>query len=114
MLAELYGCGVADVDYEDRTHLPPADRQLLEPGPAPASPAPAPAPVLVPEPVGGALVEAAADESAVWAMWAESTNVGDLACEQLAADVRALARGYVAADPPLRVFAAARRLSRAG
>ncbi|GAA2330380.1 hypothetical protein Scani_34010 [Streptomyces caniferus] len=113
MLAELYGCGVAQLlDYEDRTHLPPADRQLLEPRPASASPTPAPppAPVLAPEPVGGALVEAAADESAVWAMWAESTNVGDLSCEQLAADVRALARAYVAADPPLRVFTAARRL----
>lgn len=113
MLAELYGCDAADLlDYDDRRALPPADLQVLEHRPAPAPP---PSPLLAPppsavEPQGAALVEAAADESAAWAMWAESSNVGDLACEQLLANTRSLARAYLAADPPLRVFAAARGL----
>ncbi|MFE3770814.1 XRE family transcriptional regulator [Streptomyces sp. NPDC059122] len=112
MLAELYGCDVADLlDYQDRKALPAADLQLLECRPAPPTPpTPTPPPRAVEPPQGAALVEVAAEESAAWAMWAESTNVGDLACEQLLADTRALAAGYLAADPPLRVFAATRTL----
>ncbi|MFL4496519.1 XRE family transcriptional regulator [Streptomyces sp. VTCC 41912] len=111
MLAEFYGCDVADLlDYQDRMSLPAADLQLLEQRSVPPAPPTLASPPRAAEPQGAALAEAAADESAAWAMWAESTNVGDLACEQLLADVRALAAGYLAADPPLRVLAAARAM----
>ncbi|GGU48251.1 hypothetical protein GCM10010211_10570 [Streptomyces albospinus] len=111
VLAELYGCDVADLlDDEDRKALPPADLQLLEhqPPPAPVRPAPAPQ-TPTPEPEGIDLVETASGESAAWAMWAESTNVGDVALEQLLAETRALAAAYLSsAEPPLAVFAKAR------
>ncbi|MFE4669513.1 XRE family transcriptional regulator [Streptomyces sp. NPDC056716] len=41
----------------------------------------------------------AADESATWAQWAEASNVGDMALEQILADTRALASDYLTADP---------------
>ncbi|QOV40991.1 XRE family transcriptional regulator [Streptomyces ferrugineus] len=41
----------------------------------------------------------AADESAAWAQWAEASNVGDIALEQLMADTRALAEDYLTSDP---------------
>ncbi|MEV6379043.1 XRE family transcriptional regulator [Streptomyces sp. NPDC051773] len=41
----------------------------------------------------------AADESATWAQWAEASNVGDIAMEQLMAETRALASDYLTSDP---------------
>ncbi|MBG0852933.1 XRE family transcriptional regulator [Streptomyces spinoverrucosus] len=41
----------------------------------------------------------AADESATWAQWVEASNVGDIALEQLMADIRALASDYLTSDP---------------
>ncbi|MGW7542361.1 hypothetical protein ACWGKQ_14775 [Streptomyces sp. NPDC054770] len=41
----------------------------------------------------------AADESATWAQWAEASNVGDIALEQLMAETRTLASDYLTSDP---------------
>jgi hypothetical protein len=48
-------------------------------------------------------------ESASWAQWAEASNVGDIALEQLLADVRALSLEYLTGDP-LTMFTRTRRL----
>ncbi|MBT2539777.1 XRE family transcriptional regulator [Streptomyces sp. ISL-44] len=49
-----------------------------------------------------------AEESAAWAQWAETSNVGDLAMEQVMADIQAVARDYLT-DDPVTVFKATRR-----
>ncbi|WP_242640859.1 XRE family transcriptional regulator [Streptomyces kasugaensis] len=103
LLAELYGCGVDDLlDFADRQELPPADLQLLRRrAPAPAQPADGPEPpaAKAPEPCGIELVSIASEESAAWARWAETTNVGDIALEQLLADTRAVADDYLSGEP---------------
>ncbi|AVZ77297.1 hypothetical protein SLUN_08195 [Streptomyces lunaelactis] len=52
---------------------------------------------------------AAADESAAWAQWAETTNVGEIALEQILADVQTLAGDYLTGDA-VELFGRARRL----
>ena len=100
LLAELYGCDVAALlDQEDRRALPAGDLQLLRhttqttTADRPTAPAAEP-----PAPTGTESVLAAAAESASWAQWAEATNVGEIALEQLAADVRTIATEYLTGD----------------
>ncbi|MFG1755364.1 hypothetical protein [Streptosporangium sandarakinum] len=112
LLADVYGCAVEDLlDLEDRQEFPPEELLLLQRPEPPAEPPSAPAetePKSTP-PAGPELVRAAAAESAAWAAWAETTNVGDFALEQLLADTRMLATAYLSEDP-LTVFGQARRL----
>lgn len=102
-LAETYHCTVDDLlDLDDRRALPDADLLVLRRTATPPSPAataeetPA-APKS--ELSGTALVVAAAAESSAWAQWAETSNVGDIALEQILADIRALAVDYLTSDP---------------
>lgn len=112
LLGEVYGCTVEELlDLEDWRQLPEADLRILRHTAPPRSvqqptarPEPAP-----PEPVGVELVVATAAESAMWAQWAEGSNLGDIALEQLLADVRALSLEYLTADP-LAMFTRTRRL----
>ena len=99
-LADLYGCTLAQlVDFEDRRHLPDDELRVIDATAVRAS-APAPAGGLVSaEPQGVALIRSAAEESALWAAWAESANVGDVGLEQILADTRALAADYLVGDP---------------
>ncbi|MGK5447970.1 XRE family transcriptional regulator [Streptomyces radiopugnans] len=111
--AEVFGCQVEDLlDLEDRRSLPESDLRILQHTVAPAG-EPAPpmvAPTTQPTvPDGPELVRVAAEESAMWARWAETSNVGDLALEQLTADTRALARDYLFQDP-IAVFTRTRAL----
>ncbi|MFC8520330.1 XRE family transcriptional regulator [Streptomyces sp. NPDC057257] len=103
-MAEAFACRVEDLlDLQDRRALPEADLRLLtrrtptaEP---PTAPTPPPPVVTAPEASGTDLVRLAADESATWAQWAEASNVGDIALEQLLAETRALACDYLTSDP---------------
>ncbi|MFI6900340.1 helix-turn-helix transcriptional regulator [Nonomuraea sp. NPDC050394] len=113
VLADIFGCTPADLlDWEDRQALPAADVRRLT---SPASSAPpsvadstSPAePDIAPSTV--VLVHQVAEESATWAAWAETSNVGDIALEQLLADIRALSRDYLTGDP-LTVFVSVRSL----
>ncbi|WEH40816.1 helix-turn-helix transcriptional regulator [Streptomyces sp. AM 2-1-1] len=111
-LARAYGCTVEQLlDLDDWRALPPAEAALLRrPHPAmPDTPTADPAPIPNPEPTGVSLIHTAADESAAWAQWAEATNVGPLALEQLLADTRGLAADYLTQDPA-GVFRSTRRL----
>lgn len=104
-LAAIYGCDVEDIlDIEDRGALPESDLRILRHSapeqavPAAAMPAmPAVPAVTEPEPERDPVL-AAATESASWAQWAEATNVGEIALEQLLADVRTLAYDYLTGD----------------
>ncbi|MGW4238639.1 helix-turn-helix domain-containing protein [Streptomyces sp. NPDC004749] len=99
-LADIYGCGVqAILDIEDRRALPDRDlRALQHHGQERGDLVPSPVAVaFVPEPDPDPVLSAAA-ESATWAQWAESTNVGEIALEQLLADVRTLADDYLTGD----------------
>jgi transcriptional regulator with XRE-family HTH domain len=103
-MADALSCRVADLlDLEDRRALPEADLRLLVHQPsAIESPAPpiTPPSIIAPEnSVGADLVRLAADESATWAQWAEASNVGDIALEQLMAETRTLASDYLTSDP---------------
>ncbi|MFI9358619.1 XRE family transcriptional regulator [Streptomyces lydicus] len=114
VMAEAYGCAVEDLlDFGDRQQMRQADLQLLQLDTASrvqeARPAPAVPRAAVREPEETNLVRGAADEAAAWAQWAESTNVGEIAMEELRANVRALARDYLCRDP-LEVFTRTRRL----
>ncbi|MEV8393646.1 MULTISPECIES: helix-turn-helix transcriptional regulator [unclassified Streptomyces] len=95
VLAAVYGCDVEDIlDIEDRLALPDSDLRILRnrvPEKA------ATAALTVPEPEADPVVAAAA-ESVTWAQWAEATNVGDLAMEQIFSDVRTLACQYLTGD----------------
>jgi hypothetical protein len=102
--AEAFGCRVADLlDLADRRSLPetalrvissqPGDTEESQVLAAPKSPPPAL------EPANSDLVHLAADESATWAQWAEGSNVGDIAIEQLMSEIRALAVDYLVSDP---------------
>ncbi|MEU9332906.1 XRE family transcriptional regulator [Streptomyces sp. NPDC048290] len=99
-MSAAFGCQVDDLlDLEDRRELSPSDLLALksperELSPTPSGSAPAP-----PAPTGRELVRLAADESAMWARWAEASNVGDIALEQILADTRALASDYLTSDP---------------
>ncbi len=102
-MADAFSCRVEDLlDLEDRRALPDSDLRLLKNQTRPAS-SPTPVPVAQPapplEPSGSELVRLAADESATWAQWAETSNIGDIAIEQLMADTRALASDYLTSDP---------------
>jgi tetratricopeptide (TPR) repeat protein len=110
-MAEAFTCGVEDLlDLEDRRALPDADlRLLIHPPPTVGPPTP-PASLAAPqEPTGTDLVRLAADESATWAQWAEASNVGDIALEQLMAETRSLASDYLTSDP-LPLFVKTRAL----
>ncbi|MFG2386375.1 XRE family transcriptional regulator [Streptomyces avermitilis] len=100
-MAEAFACGVEDLlDLEDRQVLPQADLHLLTHRPPTVGPPTPRAPVVAPqEPTGTDLVRLAADESATWAQWAEASNVGDIALEQLMAETRSLASDYLTSDP---------------
>ncbi|MFK4110239.1 XRE family transcriptional regulator [Streptomyces sp. NPDC002176] len=103
-MAAAYGCTPADLlDLEDRNVLPERDLRVLSstrdvPAEARAI-IEVPPSVHVPEPVGSDLVRLAADESAAWATWAEASNIGDIALDQLMAETRALASDYLTSDP---------------
>ncbi|WP_234337150.1 helix-turn-helix transcriptional regulator [Streptomyces xylophagus] len=103
-MAEAFSCRVEDLlDLEDRRVLPEADLHLLTHRPSTADPSSTPAAassIVAPaEPTGSNLVRLAADESATWAQWAEASNVGDIALEQLMAETRSLASDYLTSDP---------------
>ncbi|MDX2916156.1 helix-turn-helix domain-containing protein [Streptomyces griseiscabiei] len=103
-MADAFTCHVEDLlDLDDRQALPEADLRLLahrqpsgEPSPLPMVASPI---VCTSEPTRTDLVQLAADESATWAQWAEASNVGDIALEQLLAETRALASDYLTSDP---------------
>lgn len=103
-MSAAYGCAATDLlDLNDRRELPDADLRLLasrqSPQEAPPRLAAEQSPML---PLAGPdLVRLAADESATWAQWAEASNVGDIALEQLMADTRDLALDYLTSDPVL-------------
>ncbi|MFH9424588.1 helix-turn-helix domain-containing protein [Streptomyces sp. NPDC017529] len=110
LLAELYGCTAGDLlDFEDRQALHAGDPLLLlGTAAAPASTAPAdPADPAEPyasvpaaaDPGPAELVELASEEAAAWAQWAESSNLGDIAFEQLLADTQTLAARYLREKP---------------
>ncbi|WP_262387259.1 helix-turn-helix transcriptional regulator [Streptomyces sp. TRM49041] len=103
LLAKVYGCTTAElIDVEDRRVLRSGDLRMLTAvhQPEPETPqAPHPSPLPAPEPQGPELVRQVAEESAAWAQWAETSNVGDLALEQMMADVRELSRDYLTDDP---------------
>ncbi|WP_328871239.1 XRE family transcriptional regulator [Streptomyces sp. NBC_00287] len=103
-MAEAFACRMRDLlDLDDRRSLSDADIRIINSQSAriePASPAPTPQPPpLAAEPSGTELVRLAADESASWAQWAEASNVGDIALEQLMAEMRGLASDYLTSDP---------------
>lgn len=116
LLAELYGCEVEDLlDLEDRRALPESHLRVLRhtaaelaQGREAAAPATEPR-TLAERPTDPQMVRAAAAESAAWAQWAESTNVGGIALEQLMADARTLAGEYLT-DEPIALFQRTRAL----
>ncbi|MEU4229606.1 helix-turn-helix transcriptional regulator [Nonomuraea sp. NPDC026600] len=113
LLAEVFGCEVDELlDLDDRRELPDVELRLIS---RPDSVAEPPAATTA-EPAEQVLsastaefVHHAAAESATWAQWAEASNVGDIALEQLLSDTRALASSYLSGDP-LTVFGAVRAL----
>lgn len=112
LLAEVYGCTVADLlDLEDYRNLPEPDLRVLRQAATPAA-APQPpvaAAVPQPEPDGARLVLASAQESATWAAWAEGSNIGDIALEQLLADIRGISAAYLV-EQPMPLFQRTRQL----
>ncbi|MFF3697242.1 helix-turn-helix transcriptional regulator [Streptomyces sp. NPDC002221] len=100
--AVAMGCTAQDLlDLEDYQALPEQDLRVLR---APAQTAPLPAHTAItptappPSERPEDAVRSAAGESAAWAQWAETTNVGEIALEQIHADVRALAQDYLTGD----------------
>ncbi|MFI6689054.1 XRE family transcriptional regulator [Streptomyces sp. NPDC050485] len=110
-LASVFGCPVEDIlDVDDYRALPESDLRVLRHQTAPPPAEAAQHPVLiqvVPDHRNDVLV--AATESAAWAQWVESTNVGEIALEQILADVRSLAGEYLTGDA-VELFGRARRL----
>lgn len=108
-LAGQFGCTVDQLlDFADRQAMPAAElaaiRQVYEKPRVSSEVVTAgrnrdvlPPPSL--EKAGPALVRTVAEESAVWAAWAESSNVGELSIEQLLADIRSVAKEYLTDDP---------------
>ncbi len=116
LLAEVFGCRMDELlDLEDRRAMPESDLRVLAHQAAAAEPPreagmqPSPATAAAAEPTGPEMVRTAAAEAADWARWAEASNVGDLALEQLVAETRALSADYLVGEP-LPLFAQARRL----
>ncbi|MEU6278595.1 XRE family transcriptional regulator [Streptomyces populi] len=109
-MASAYGCRPCDLlDLDDRQHLPDTDLRALTNPPTKSSQAvDVPTPALS-APTGPDLVRLAADESATWAQWAEASNCGDIAIEQLMAETRSLADDYLTSDP-LFLFNLTRKL----
>ncbi|MFE7123898.1 helix-turn-helix domain-containing protein [Streptomyces sp. NPDC057617] len=108
-LAAVYGCSVEDVlDLEDRRVLPESDLRILRHR-APDQPVAVAADAVIETQPDPDRVRAAATESAAWAQWAEATNVGEIALEQILADVRTLASEYLTGDP-IALFGRTRRL----
>ncbi len=108
ILAEVYGCAIEQLlDMDDRRVLPEKDLRIVDltSGPRPSARIHAPGH----EPPGVDVIQVAAEESASWAVWAEATNVGDIAVEQLMADVRSLSVEYLTGDPT-EIFARTCRL----
>jgi tetratricopeptide (TPR) repeat protein len=111
LMAEVYGCEVEQLlDLDDRRALPGTSRPAARP---PRNADTGTTDVVHPpepeHPTAAAAVRQAADESAAWAQWAETTNIGDLALEQVHADVRSLASEYLGGDA-VQVFARTRSL----
>lgn len=101
LMAAAYECVVPELlDFEDRRMMPSATVAHGPSSPQPsAPPRPEPSDRAEPElPTGAVAVRCAAEESAAWAQWAENTNVGEIALEQIYADVRALAADYLVGD----------------
>ncbi|WP_252306972.1 helix-turn-helix transcriptional regulator [Streptomyces griseoaurantiacus] len=103
-MADAFACRVEELlDLEDRRALPEAElRLLVQPAPTAEAPAhqPSASPIVTASfPPKTELVRLAAGESATWAQWAEASNVGDIALEQLMAETRALASDYLTSDP---------------
>ncbi|MGW1198388.1 helix-turn-helix domain-containing protein [Streptomyces sp. NPDC002536] len=111
-LSEMYECSIDQLlDLDDRRAMPETERLVLTRATARSTAAgtPDPEPALRLEPVGTQLLHAAAEESANWATWAEATNVGDIAIEQLMADARTLSEDYLTGHPA-HVFIQTRKL----
>ncbi|MFI1018036.1 helix-turn-helix domain-containing protein [Streptomyces sp. NPDC020965] len=116
LLSEAFGVPVLDLfDLEDVRALPDSDLRVLRGTPRTLS-APlystveaAPREAVRASLDGPELVEHAAVESAIWAQWAEATNVGTVALEQVMAEVRTLSRDYLIGDPAT-LFARTRQL----
>jgi tetratricopeptide (TPR) repeat protein len=112
LMAEVYSCEFEQLlDLDDRRALP---RTTLPISRAPAVTAVSALPVTVVAaeqeyPTGAGAVRQAADESAAWAQWAETTNIGDIALDQLQAEVRRLASEYLGGDA-VTVFTRTREL----
>ncbi|MGC4983948.1 XRE family transcriptional regulator [Streptomyces sp. DT193] len=99
-MAAAYDCRPADLlDLLDRQELPDTDLRVLTQAPPIPEAEPVAAPAALVPPSAPDLVRLAADESATWAQWAEASNVGDIALEQLMAETRALATDYLTSDP---------------
>ncbi|MGW4034347.1 helix-turn-helix transcriptional regulator [Streptomyces sp. NPDC004838] len=108
--ATVLACTVEDLlDLDDYRAMPESDirvlqhhtsevAQFIEPPASHATVPPSENDVL-----------AAASESATWAQWAETTNVGEVALEQILADVRTLADDYLTGDA-VELFGRTRRL----
>ncbi|MFJ5265990.1 XRE family transcriptional regulator [Streptomyces sp. NPDC088387] len=112
-MADAFGCAADDLlDLDDRQAMPETERRLLsrpDPTPAESARTPVVSADTGAKPTGTELVRLAADESATWAQWAEASNVGDIALEQLLAETRALAADYLTSDP-LPLFVRTRAL----
>lgn len=103
-MSDALACSVEDLlDLDDRRALPEADLRLIVQRPSavepPVRPVATSSAVGSSGPVGADLVRLAADESATWAQWAEASNVGEIALEQLMAETRTLASDYLTSDP---------------
>ncbi|MFD5031974.1 XRE family transcriptional regulator [Streptomyces sp. NPDC058405] len=108
-MAAVYGCDVEEVlDIEDRRALPESDLRILRHHTPERSVTAAAGVVPEPGPEPDRVL-AAATESATWAQWAEGTNVGEIALEQILVDVQALASEYLQGDP-LVLFGRTRQL----
>ena len=111
LLADVYHCQITDLlDLDDWRALPDGDVRVLRRGPTDPGPAADPSAAqsasrhpVVPSPTPPStprqIVAETATESARWALWAEGSNVGELALDQISADVRTLAADYLDGDP---------------
>ncbi|WP_329137728.1 XRE family transcriptional regulator [Streptomyces sp. NBC_01476] len=116
LMAETYGCSVGQLlDLEDHRAMParsmrPSQALTAEVSDPVSTHAQHPAPAAaLNSPTGSEAVRRAAEESAAWAAWADPTNIGDIALEQLHADVRRLADEYLGGDA-VSVFVRTRSL----
>ncbi|MFF3399700.1 helix-turn-helix domain-containing protein [Streptomyces sp. NPDC002659] len=107
-IAAVLDCAVEDLlDLDDYRALPESDLRILRHRlPDAQSVEPHPPAAVAPDKDD---VLAAADESAAWAQWAESTNVGEIALEQILTDVQTLAGAYLTGDA-VELFGRARGL----